>query len=250
MENHIQFKDMPHQFTMIAIEGTHEGKPFDMGVNGYTNHDVRLSQYWIGEIPVTQSLWVHVMQDTGMPDPFYFKGDKRPVEQVSWKDIEKEFLPRLNKITEWLRPKGMEYRLPTEAQWEYAARGGKYWKEHPFRYSGSNKINEVAWYSENSHRETKPVGLKTPNLLGLYDMSGNVWEWCEDWYDSEFYRKCKKQGVVLNPCNRVEGSARVICGGSWFNDSGDCRTSYRDPYPPSNSYSDLGFRLVLFFPSV
>ena len=149
-----------------------------------------------------------------------------------------------------MRPTGTEYRLPTEAEWEYAAQGGKYWEEYPFRYSGSDKLNEVGWYDENSHRETKPVGLKTLNLLGLHDMSGNVWEWCEDWFDDGFYEKCKKQGILENPCNREQGSDRVRRGGSYFSIAYYCRPTYRFMSTPSFCYSGIGFRLALFSPSV
>jgi formylglycine-generating enzyme len=248
MKNHRQtFNDTPLAFNLIFIKsGT-----FKMGSERHSDekpiHAVTLSDYWIGEVPVTQALWAHVMQDTDMADPSNFKGDNRPVERVSWENINNEFLPRLNQMTKGLRPKDSEYRLPTEAQWEYAARGGEYWKEHPFEYSGSDKINEVAWYDENSHRETKPVGLKTPNLLGLYDMSGNVWEWCEDQWHSDY------NGAPIDGSAWVDkegGSDRVMRGGSWFDYSEFCRPSIRHTDPPPDSDSFIGFRLVLFSPSV
>ena len=161
MENHTQFKETPAQFTMVAIEGNVDSEPFEMGGDNDTLHPVRLSDYWLCEYPVTQAVWETVMG----ANPSYFKGATRPVERVSWNDIAAKtnvnnFLSKLNTMTEGVRPEGMVYRLPTEAQWEYAARGGKYWKEYPFDYSGSNKLNEVSWYRENSHDETKPVGLK------------------------------------------------------------------------------------------
>ena len=251
MTNHIQtFKDNLLSFKMIAIEGG----TFDMGSNEYNAekpiHAVSLSDYWLCEFPVTQALWAYVMQDTNMLDPSYFKGADRPVENVSWDDIVTHFLPKLNTITEGVRPEGMVYRLPTEAQWEYAARGGKYWKEYPFEYSGSDKLNEVGWYDENSHNETKPVGLKTPNLLDIHDMSGNVWEWCEDWYSSDFYEQCKQDGVVENPCNRSKGTTRVLRGGGWDYFAQDCRSTFRYDYSPSIRYTYIGFRLALVFPSV
>ena len=184
MKDHRQtFKNNPLTFKMIAIQGG----TFDMGsddneASDYEKpvHKVTLSDYWLGEYPVTQAVWAYVMQGTDMADTAHFKGANRPVEQVSWDDIVEHFLPKLNALTKGVRPAGTEYRLPTEAQWEYAAKGGKYWKTYPVKYSGGDKLNEVGWYRENSHDETKPVGLKTPNLLGLYDMSGNVYEWCED----------------------------------------------------------------------
>ena len=123
-------------------------------------HAVKLDSFYIAKYPVTQALWETVMGN----NPSDFKGANRPVENVSWGDIIQAFLPKLNKLTEGVRPKGLEYQLPTEAQWEYSARGGKYWNKYPFKYAGSDKLNEVAWYDENSHEETKPVGLKTPNF--------------------------------------------------------------------------------------
>ncbi|MDZ7878180.1 MAG: SUMF1/EgtB/PvdO family nonheme iron enzyme [Saprospiraceae bacterium] len=251
-ENHPQtFKDSPLAFNMIAIEGG----TFDMGSEDYADekpvHKVTLTDYWLCEHPVTQAVWEYIMGS----NPSHFKGANRPVENVSWDDIADKknvnnFLSKLNKDTEGSRPPRTEYRLPTEAQWEYAAKGGKYWRAYPFEYSGSDKLNEVGWYDENSHNETKPVGLKTPNLLGLYDMSGNVWEWCADWYDSDFYEKCEKQGTVENPCNDVEGSNRVFRGGSYFHDAQYCRPTYRSNYTPSIRNFDIGFRLGLFFLSV
>ena len=234
-------------FKMIHIE---EGI-FDMGSNDYADekpiHKVKLSEFWLCEVPVTQALWTAVMGT----NPSYFKGENRPVEQASWNDImdkKQGFLTKINKNSERVRPRGSLYRLPTEAEWEYAARGGKYAEAFSFKYSGSDKLEEVAWYSKNSHGETKPVGLKTPNSLGLYDMSGNVWEWCEDTYDSDFYKKCEKKGVVENPCNREQGTDRVDRGGSWNYDAGSCRPTLRYDYSPSYRSNNLGFRLVLFFP--
>ncbi|MBL7816241.1 MAG: formylglycine-generating enzyme family protein [Saprospiraceae bacterium] len=251
MENHIQFKNTPHQFSMIAIEGNMDGEPFEMGgESGYDDskpiHKVKLSDYWLGEYPVTQALWEVVMGS----NPSNFKGANRPVERVAWNDIVHDFLPKLNKMTEGVRPTGTEYRLPTEAQWEYGAIGGKYWAKHTFEYSGSDKLDEVGWYSENSHGETKPVGLKTPNLLGLYDMSGNVWEWCEDWFDSDYYKNCQQRGIVENPYNRTEGSGRVQRGGSWFSHAEDCRPADRFYDTPTFRFFNIGFRLALFFSSV
>ena len=232
-------------FKMIHIE---EGI-FDMGSNDYDKekpiHKVQLSEFWLCEVPVTQALWIAVMGT----NPSYFKGANRPVEQVPWYDIMYEnagFLTKINQLTEGVRPKGSIYRLPTEAEWEYAARGGKYADAFPFKYSGGDKLEEMGWYSENSHNETKPVGLKAPNFLGLYDMSGNVWEWCEDVYDSDFYKKCGAQGVVKNPCNREQGTYRVIRGGSWSYDPEFCRPSLRHLDSPSYRINSLGFRLVLF----
>lgn len=252
MKNHTEFKGLPNEFTMIAIDGNLDDEPFEMGGESWRDdakpvHKVRLSDFWLCETPVTQAVWAYIMADTHLANPSYFQGQNRPVEQVSWNDIHNLFFPKLNKITEGVRPEGTAYGLPTEAQWEYAACGGKYWKDFSFEFTGSDKIEEVAWYDENSHGETKPVGLKTPNLLGLYDMSGNVWEWCEDVYYGNFYEKCHQQGVVTNPCNREQGTERVFRGGGWGNYAANCRPPDHDIDLPSLRDSDLGFRLVLFY---
>uniref|UniRef100_UPI003364F926 formylglycine-generating enzyme family protein n=1 Tax=Haliscomenobacter sp. TaxID=2717303 RepID=UPI003364F926 len=157
-------------------------------------HPVKVSDFWMGECVVTQALWKAIMGEENAP--FYFQGDERPAETVSWELINDEFLPRLNNMT------GENYRLPTEAEWEYAARSGIH--ESPYLYAGSNRLEDVGWYGENSHGEAKPVGLKKPNALGLYDLSGNVDEWCADWYGgSDYYQECLDTGVVENPTGRT-----------------------------------------------
>ena len=161
-------------------------------------------------------------------------------------------------MTEGVRLKGLEYQLQTEAQWEYAARGGKYWNKYPCKYAGSDKLNQVAWYNENSHGETKPVGLKTPNLLGLHDMSGNVWEWCSDKIEGfENYDRLIKEskkdpntGALDNPTSIVGGSYRVFRGGGCFGYAQHCRPPYRSHGTPSARSNTIGFRLALFSPSV
>ena len=141
------------------------------------------------------------------------------------------FLRKLNAAT------GKTYRLPTEAEWEYAARGGN--KSQGYKYVGSNDLDLVAWYSGNSDGTTHKVGTRFPNELGIYDMSGNVWEWCQDWYGSY------SSSPQTNPKGPNSGSYRVYRGGSWLDDARDCRVSFRDYFTPDYRYSDLGFRLAL-----
>lgn len=197
-------------------------------------HEVKLSSFYIARVPVTQALWKAVMGEDN--NPSYFKGDRRPVETVSWEEA-KKFINELNER------KNRNYRLPTEAEWEYAARGGKYSKN--YKYSGSNQLKEVGWYRDNSHRETKEVGLKLPNELGLYDMSGNVYEWCLDRYSGSYYQDCLQGGVADNPSGPVEGSRRVFRGGGWFSAPRLCRSTFRDYGVPGFRYDYIGFRLVL-----
>ncbi|MBL8047024.1 MAG: formylglycine-generating enzyme family protein, partial [Anaerolineales bacterium] len=150
-------------------------------------------------------------------------------------------LPEVQVYLQELEPKGTIFRLPTEAEWEFAARGGT--KSRGFRYAGSDKLKEVAWYNENSYGETKPVGLKFPNELGLYDMSGNVWEWCEDdWHGN--YEGAPDDGKAwIDSPDR--GDYRVIRGGCSFDTPRLCRCSYRRINSPGDRSNCLGFRLVL-----
>ncbi len=194
----------------------------------YPVHEVTLTDYYIGKYVVTQGLWKAVMGS----NPSYFqKGDDYPVEQVSWNDIQ-TFLTKLNQMT------GKKYALPTEAQWEYAARGGV--KSKGYKYSGGDNIDEVAWYWGNSEEKysTSPVGKKSPNELGIYDMSGNVLEWCSDGYNSYSSR------AQTNPTGPSTGSYRVIRGGSWNFNAGYCRVSNRDSYSPGIRSNGLGFRVA------
>ena len=188
-------------------------------------HEVTLSDYYMGKYEVRQSEWEAVMGN----NPSYFKGADLPVEQVSWEDCHK-FIGRLNALT------GLNFKLPTEAQWEYAARGGRLSKG--YKYSGSNNLGEVGWYEGNSRNCTHRVGEKQPNELGLYDMSGNVYEWCEDWYGD--YSVTSQR----DPLGAAEGSYRVYRGGSWAQGASFCRVSLRSILPPDNSDFILGFRLV------
>ena len=190
-------------------------------------HRVTLTNnYYIGKYEVTQALWQAVMGS----NPSHFKGDALPVEQVSWKDCQK-FITKLNRLT------GKNFRLPTEAEWEYAARGGN--KSRGYRYSGSNTIDDVAWYENDALSQTHPVGTKQPNELEIYDMTGNVMEWCQDWYGSY------SSSPQVNPTGAASGSYRVVRGGGWSDSARDCRTSDRDFISPGGRSSDLGLRLVL-----
>ena len=207
-------------------------------------HQVTLSTFSIGRYPVTQKEWKEVMGT----NPSIFERNDQPVENVSWDDCQ-EFIQKLNKLT------GMNFRLPTEAEWEFAARGGK--ESENFIYSGDDDLDEVAWFYENSgdvwadedewsedHLEEyqcrpQPVGQKLPNELELYDMSGNVWEWCSDWYgryDSSFQ---------TNPTGPETGSYRIKRGGAWYNKAESCRVSYRGNANPTDKECHTGFRLAL-----
>ena len=237
-------------FNMIRVEGG----TFTMGatleegsiawVNENPAHQVTLSSYYIGETEVTQALWEAVMGS----NPSYFKGANRPVEKVSWDDCQ-TFISKLNAIT------GKAFRLPTEAEWEYAARGGT--RSMGYKYSGSNTMDEVGCYYENSGNShldetnwdygkldsigscTHPVKQKKANELGIYDMSGNVWEWCLVWYGKYSYSS------QTNPTGPSSGSNRVVRGGSWGSVAKYCRVSYRNSSTPDFRGRSLGLRLAL-----
>jgi len=193
-------------------------------------HSVTLSSFYLGETEVTQELWKAVMED----DPTRFPDDNNPMNNVSYNDIVNKFLPKLNELT------GKNFRLPTEAEWEYAARGGN--QSKGYKYAGDDFLNPVAWYIDNTDEEgTEPVKTKAPNELGLYDMIGNVWEWCQDWYDSAYY----SQSTSNNPQGPSEGNYRVLRGGSWCSYAKYCRLSSRSYHSSSSRYDRNGFRLAL-----
>ncbi len=270
-------------FTMIHVPGG----TFTMGSaeddldaqdgNGEkAQHTVELDPFHIGQYPVTQALYKVVMYNQ---NPAGFIGNDRPVEQVSWFDAA-VFCNKLNEMLDlqpcyyadaafrylfgktangyelpndgavFIRPNRKGYRLPTEAEWEYAARGSKQGVTQNFKYAGSNKLKEVGWFNTNSHKETKPVGMKSPNILDLYDMSGNVWEWCQDWFDKNYYNDCAKKGTIKNPLGSDNGSYRVRRGGSWGGDPRLCRVDYRFNFPPDYRAERLGFRLCLAYSEV
>lgn len=213
-------------FTMGCKDAQRDGDCYDSEKPPRT---VNVKDFSIGKYEVTQAQWRAVMDR----NPSDNEGcDQCPVENVSWNDIQ-DFLKKLNALT------GERYRLPTEAEWEYAARGGARSKD--YLYSGSKNLDEVGWYDDNSGGKTHPVGKKAANELGLYDMSGNVWEWCEDdWHDD--YKGAPKDGRAWVGSSR--GGNRVSRGGSWFNDAESCRAAYRGDWYPASRRSNVGFRLV------
>ena len=220
-------------FNMIKVEGG----TFTMGATSEQGddaeddekpaHQVTLSDYYIGQYEVTQELWEAVMES----NPSELKGPKNPVENVSWDDVVNDFLPKLNALT------GKNFTLPTEAQWEFAARGGN--KSQGYKYSGSNNIDEVAWYGDNGNSQTHQVGQKLPNELGLYDMSGNVEEWCSDWYGPY------SAEAQTDPTGPLLCKARVKRGGTTFSSARWCRLSRRDRVRSDYGFFHSGFRLVL-----
>jgi formylglycine-generating enzyme required for sulfatase activity len=205
-------------FAMGSNEGDADEKPV---------HSVTLSNFYLGKTEVTQAQWRAVMGT----NPSNFKGDDLPVESVSWDDVQ-EFINRLNSIT------GKNYRLPTEAEWEYAAGGGS---GNRTKWAGTNSesyLGDYEWFTNNSNSRTQPVATKRPNSLGLYDMSGNVWEWCSDWYGP--YTSTSK----TNPRGVSSGSNRVLRGGCWDDTAGYCRVSFRYSYTPGGRGINLGIRLA------
>ena len=225
------------KFTLVKVQGG----TFTMGATSEQGNDaesderpaqqVTLSDYYIGQTEVTQALWEAVMGR----NPSEFKGDSLPVEQVSWEECQ-TFIKKLNSLLS-NQLGGKRFALPTEAQWEFAARGGM--ESKGYKYAGSNQLSALAWSESNSNRSTHPVAQKQPNELGLYDMSGNVYEWCSDWYGD--YSIAEK----MNPKGPNRGSYRVIRGGAWCHNAGCCRVSYRANYLPTNKGNGIGFRLCL-----
>jgi formylglycine-generating enzyme required for sulfatase activity len=206
-------------FMMGSNEGQEDEKPV---------HEVNLKGFYMGKYEVTQEQWQKLMGN----NPSKFSGcPKCPVEQVSWDDVQ-VFIKKLNTQT------GKSYRLPTEAEWEYTAKGG--YKKSLYKYAGSDNIDEVAWYVSNAAFYTHPIGTKKANALGIFDMTGNVREWCSDWYDGNYYQYSDKS----NPEGGLTGDYRVLRGGSFYNDTDVCRLALRFSLKPSNSYYNIGFRLA------
>ena len=239
------FPDLPKTEMVFVQGGTFnmgctDEQGSDCNRDEKPTHQVTLSDYYIGKYEVTQGFWKKVMGNN--PSNFKYCGDDCPVENVSWDDCQ-IFINKLNQLT------GKRFRLPTEAEWEYAARGGNK-ANYQTIYAGSNALGEVAWYYQNcdvkytgGYEEngrklgTHTVGTKKPNALGIYDMSGNVWEWCNDWYGDY------SSGGVMNPKGASTGSLRVIRGGSWYNNGNPTRVSDRHNNPSRSTYG-IGIRLV------
>ncbi|MBR2369787.1 MAG: SUMF1/EgtB/PvdO family nonheme iron enzyme [Paludibacteraceae bacterium] len=238
-------------FVMVYVQGGQ----FSMGCtndqqggcesNESPAHFVTINDFYMGETEVTQGMWQAVMgtsiyqqRDKANRPEIYGVGSNYPMYYVNHSEAE-EFCGRLNNLLRSQLPQGYKFRLPTEAQWEYAARGGI--KDCPSLYAGSDYIGEVAWYDGNSNNSTHPVKTKDPNELGLYDMSGNVWEWCADWYNSSYY----SSSPTDNPKNLSSGSDRVYRGGCWLNGAASCCVAFRGHCSPGDRASGLGFRLVL-----
>jgi formylglycine-generating enzyme required for sulfatase activity len=232
-------------FVMVQIEGGSflMGDRVGLGSdNERPTHYVTLDSYLMGQTEVTQALWRAVM---GHAPSQYTGCGQCPVESVSWHDCQ-QFIDQLNKLTR------RRYRLPTEAEWEYAARGGRHGdlvpqKANPYanlvglRYAGSNVADRVGWYGGKSNGRPQPVGQKRPNQLHLYDLSGNVWEWCADWHADDYYAASPR----LNPVGPAEGVARVHRGGCWSNAPRNLRVANRNRSRPTVRSSSLGFRLAM-----
>jgi len=236
-------------FEMIFVEGGE----FVMGCtqeqsdcfnNEKPAHKVSLSDFYMAKYPITQKLWYVVMgssiqqqRSLSERNTLCGEGDDYPMYFINYEECE-AFCTKLNKLLSDKLPEGYKFKLPTEAQWEHAARGGR--RSNGYRYSGGNGLNNFAWNYDNSNKTTHSVGKKMPNELGIYDMSGNVWEWCSDWYDVNYY------GIspLIDPKGPDSGTLRVMRGGAWNEPAARCRVSNRGS---SASYrlNRIGFRICL-----
>ncbi|MBI1930041.1 formylglycine-generating enzyme family protein [Candidatus Poribacteria bacterium] len=248
--NNIQYRfeagGTSREIEMVFVEGT-KGKPFWFGDEQH-HLAIDIKDFFIAKVPVTQAVWKHVMGSGN--NPSHYTGDDRPVETVSWDDITSSdgFLARMNasrvleETNRMLSSPAARFRLPSETEWEYAARGGVNWPDG-FEFSGSNNVDAVAWYEKNSQNQTQAVGQKLPNQLGLHDMSGNVWEWCQDCFVRDIERIPRDGTACLD-----DSSDRVLRGGCHHNWAVHCTVSKR--YEIAHEYRDpcIGFRLVLSLP--
>ena len=234
-QNTLQTATYPEMVTV-------EGGTFTMGdehgegaANEQPTHQVTLKSFKIAKTETTVAQWRAFCNATGraMPEaPSWGWINSHPIVNVSWDDAVA--------YTDWLSEKmDADYRLPTEAEWEYAAKGGKLSKGT--KYSGGRSLDNAGWYDSNSGRQTQAVATKNSNELGIYDMSGNVWEWCKDWYGEDYY----KSSPATNPKGPTSGEHRVLRGGCWFFDATVCRVACRIHRPPSYGNNFRGFRVVL-----
>ena len=219
---------------MVRVEGgsfamgCHDEKDTSCYYWEKPEHEVKVNTFYMNKYVVTQRDWEAVVGTK----PWFSKDCADcPVEAVSWYDAQ-VFINKLNQLT------GIYYRLPTEAEWEYAAHGGT--KSRGYKFAGGNNAEMVAWYDLNSKEKSHPVGQKLPNELGLYDMSGNVWQWCSDWFDEKYY----SNSPVENPAGPRLEVYRSCRGGSWWSSTKDCRIVNRDRYPADARDDDVGFRIA------
>jgi len=247
----LTFRVNDTKFEMAFVEGGTftmgcTSDPNDCFENEEPTHSVTLSDFYMGRFQVTQQLWNRVMgttvsQQRNLLDStlvLYGEGNDYPIYYVNHTECE-AFCEKLNQLVSKQLPKGYKFSLPTEAQWEYAARGGR--KSKGYTYSGDHNIWKVAWYEENSEDKTRKVGLKGRNELGIYDMSGNVWEWCSDWFDGSYY----SYSPSTDPTGPGYGYHRVLRGGSWRSIEQGCRVSCRYKNLPNERASNCGLRLAL-----